>query len=150
MGRHRVVILFAFVLSFQGCVRFHPDSQLRSIDRVKARSMSDEFIEDVKQKKISIVYSKMQRAFRDATSRDDFETALGRLFDQYGVPLFYGYDRETESVEVLATGEMRRLLKLYYAVETTKYGKGSYYLSVDIVSEGDGLAVSGLYFNKLL
>ena len=148
--RHHVGTLLAVVLSLQSCAPVHPDSQLQSIDGMIARSMSDQLLEDAKQKKYSIVYNKMETAFRDVTSRNEFETALERLFDEYGVFLNSEYDRETESVEILASGQMRRLLKLYYSVETTKYTKGSYYFSVDIVSEGDGLAVSGVYFNKWL
>lgn len=112
--------------------------------------MSDELLEDVKQKRNSMVYNKMERAFRVATSSDSFAMALGRLFEEYGVPIDFEFERDTESVEVYANAKMRRQLKFYYDVETTKYPKGFYYLSVDIVSEGDGLAVSGLYFNKTL
>jgi len=115
-----------------------------------ARSLSDEVVKGLKYKRSDIVYDKMENAFRSATSLSDFEIIFNQLLDRFGVPLNCEYSREEETVKSYPSGEVKRLLKLYYDVETTKYPKGSYYLSIDVVPEGDGLAVTGVYFGRPL
>jgi len=92
------------------------------------------------------LYLKMERTFRDITPQRQFELTLNELSTAYGKLLAAEYTHNIVSAKTYFDGQMRPLRKFYYAVSTSKYQRGEYYLTVEVVPDEGELGVTGVYF----
>ena len=135
-------------LLLTGCLQVHRSSDGSSIDAHKARVFADGLLKDLEKDMPSEVYRKMEATFRLSANEQEFEVTLKNLYATYGKPLESEYIHDTVGVRTYSGGEMKPLRKLFYAVKTTKYPKGVYYLAIEVVPDGSGLASSGIFFGR--
>jgi len=73
---------------------------------------------------------------------EELNSTLEQMMQVYGKPIDFELKQEESGSKVYADGTTKAMRKLWYAAKTTKYEKGSHFLIVEIVPDGDKLAVS--------
>ena len=125
------------------CISFVSTSGYSNIDRQKARTFSDAYIEDVIKDNQDAMYSKMESEFHQITTRDKFTQLIDSIKAQFGKITEYEFVRDEIGVKLLYNGNTKPTRKMIYRVTTTK---GTYTLGVTIVPNGDDLAVTDFMF----
>jgi hypothetical protein len=126
-----------------GCITFVSTSDGSVIDAQKARTFSDAFMEDVVNERQDAMYSKMEGEFHQITPRDKFTDLIHALDEQFGKVTSYKFDHDEVGAKILYNGKTKPTRKLVYRVTTTK---GNYPLSVQVVPNGNDLAVTDFMF----
>lgn len=111
------------------------------IDAKKAREFSDNLAKAIIEDRYREIYSKMEKPFRDAIAEKDLPQTLEKLYAVYGKPSEVEYKMTDVGFE-MRNDQKRPVHKNWYAVKTSKVEKGTYFLFIDIVPNGDFLTCS--------
>jgi hypothetical protein len=126
-----------------GCITFVSTTNGSLIDRQKAFTFSNSFMEDVVSDREDAMYSKMESEFHQITPRDKFTDLIHTLDDQLGKITSYRFDHDEVGAKILYNGKTKPTRKFVYRVTTTK---GTYPLSVQVVPNGNDLAITDFMF----
>jgi hypothetical protein len=119
-----------------------PEALPVAIEETSARSFSDSVIKDLLNDDRDGLFSKIETPARDYYKVEGFNTLIGNLFETYGKPLSVEYKKNMVGRRSDAVGSNRPMRKFWYSVETTKYKKGTHFVFVEVVREGDQLSSS--------
>ena len=137
-----LVTLGTAILLCLGCITFSTTNG-SVIDRQKAFTLSNLFMEDVVSDREDAMYLKMESEFRQITPRDKFTDLIHTLDEQFGKITTYRIDHDEVGAKILYNGKTKPTRKFVYRVTTTK---GTYPLSVQVVPDGNNLAVTDFMF----
>ena len=137
------VAIGAATLLCLGCITFVSTTNGSVIDRQKAYTFSNSFMEDFVSDREDAMYSKMEGEFHQITPRDKFTDLKHKLDEQFGKITSYRFDHDEVGAKILYNGKTKPTRKFVYRVVTTK---GAYPLSVQVVPNGNDLAVTDFMF----
>lgn len=90
------------------------------------------------------IYRKMEARFRKDVPEAQMRPALDQIYAQYGGrPLEAVFKSEATGQKVYPDGDTKPLQRFWYAVSTTTEPMGKYFLIVEVVPDGAGLACAG-------
>jgi len=137
--------ILGVVLLVLGAVACEPVGHDRPLDPKVSRTVSDAVAGALVRGDAKNLFALLDQGFRTVVSNEaDLEKFLGDMNGQFGKPTLFEFKHALDSRRV--DGSWNRVSRvLWYAVETTKYPKGRYFLKVEIVSAGSGsrLVTSG-------
>jgi hypothetical protein len=111
-----------------------------------SHSFADSLVADLMNRRELAVRTRMTNAFQVAASQTQFLAQMHILYEKYGNITSYLY-KVTESTPANdGLREQHAARRVWYAVTTTRYPRGDYFLFVDIVVEGERLACDGFSF----
>lgn len=124
------------------------DTPIPEIDFDKAKAISDAVADDLVRKDIKDLSDKLDVGFTTIVKGpDDLRKVVEKMYGLYGRPLKCDYKVAQAGVRTDATWK-RPTRTFYYAVKTTKYPMGKYFLKVEVARSFNGgfLDVSGFGF----
>jgi hypothetical protein len=142
-------IFFVLATFLLGCVKppiISPASQAaaaEAIDLGKARQLSDSLAEDLLKDNRVNLWKRMEVAARDYYDENSFGSTVDQMFTMYGKALEVEYKLDEVGRKTGSGGYDKPMRKFWYAVRTAKYEKGNVYLTVEVVPDHGGLAISG-------
>jgi len=138
-------LLTAFILA--GCGTQAPPPQPK-IDFDKAKAISDAAVDNLVHKDMNALYSKLDVGFHLVVKNpEDLKGVVEKMYGAYGRPLKCDYKMAQSGMRTDDHWQ-RPTRTFFYAVKTTKYPVGKYFLKVEVVRAFDGgfLDVSGFGF----
>jgi hypothetical protein len=115
----------------------------RTVDSVRARKLSAEFMSDLIAHRTDAAFDKMELEFTTMVNRSDFAPQLNKLLGEY-----CGWPRVSELKDVqggfklYADGHQNPIRKFIYATTTGQSPKDKCYFSVDIAPSGQDVKVT--------
>jgi hypothetical protein len=88
------------------------------------------------------IRSKLERAFQESFDDSQFNSMVDRISRTYGQVLEAELKEDGEGFKTYENAETKPSRKFCYAVRTARFEKGSRFLMVEIVPDGNRLAVS--------
>jgi len=116
-----------------------------TIDRKKARELSDSITEAIIEDRYKDIYTKMGKTFREAITEKGMKPALNKLYSTSRRPLEVKYKMDDTNFEMF-NGQKRPIRIFYYVVRTSKKDNGTYFLIINIVLEENSLVCSTFFF----
>lgn len=111
-----------------------------SVDKNAARALSDLVADDLIKDRRDDLRAKLEKTLRNAASDNEFDSAVSQIVEAYGKPVEFEFKQEELGSKIYADGSTKPMRKFWYAATTRKYAKGTYFLIVEVVSDGSGLA----------
>ena len=111
-----------------------------AVDPKAARLVADGVVGDVIAQRHEALFERMERAFKASTSRSALPSVLKPILAYGGRPLEADFKAVDEGTKLYLDGTRKPLLKFWYAVKTTKSEKGTYFMFVEVVPDGERLA----------
>lgn len=140
----------ALVITFAGCVKppiITPASQAeadKAIDRERARTLSDSIADNLLKNDRPLLRNAMEKGFRDYYDDAAFASFIDQMFAMFGKPLDVEYKMDELGGKTGPGGYDKPMRKFWYATRTTKYEKGTVFLTVEVVPDEGHLASSGV------
>jgi hypothetical protein len=146
-GRRPLFLILLLMIFFPACGRPRVDPQTPP-DPGAARTLSDVVAEDLVKKNSQDLYSRLDWGFQNIVRNPaDVEKVLEKMFTQYGQPVQCEI-KASQPGQKMDGLQIRPTRVFWYAVKTTKYPKGKYFLKIEIIRSVGGsiLDVSGFGF----
>ncbi len=116
-----------------------------SINREAAIALSHAIVEDVLQDLHEDMYGKMEKMFRDTIPQGQMKELMDTVYAAFGgKPLDAQFKWDEIGHRFYPTGQKKPMRKFWYAVRTARHEKGSCFLFVEIVPDGNGLAAASV------
>jgi hypothetical protein len=115
------------------------------VDAQKARLLADQAANDLVRNNVKDLYSLLDSGFESMISGPaDLEKVLAKMDSNYGRPLEWAFKISNAGYRVDGTWK-RPKRTYYYAVRTSKYAMGKYFLRIEVVPsfKGDRIDISG-------
>lgn len=144
MYRKLTILLIAAVLCV-ACAKSSNDPNKpddSAVDKVKARQLSDKIVDDMIGGNSSDIWLLSEESFRAGSSQNQFGQLLEKMTAAYGKPLEAEFKMDEYFYEPRAVGGRKATRKFWYAVKTDKHEKGTHFIFVQIVPDGERLACS--------
>lgn len=121
-----------------GCGPNSSEPPLPQVDYVKAKVLSDAVATDLVRGDAKDLDTRLDVGFRSVVrGPEDLQKVLVKMYGSYGHPLQWVFKIEQSGVRT--DGPWRRSsLNFFYAVRTTKYPLGKYFLKVEAVNAFNG------------
>jgi hypothetical protein len=146
-----ITFSLTLLIVFQSCLQRPAESDANiakqseaAIDENIARTLSDSMVDDLLNDRRDKLRGKMEQAFRDYYDEKAWDASLDPMFDTFGTPLEAEYKWNEVGRKTAMGGYDKPLRKFWYAVRTTKYERGSNFITVEIVPDNGTLASSGI------
>ena len=143
-----ILSLAIFLASMLGCIQKSvpsPSSNSETkatVDAEKARTISDAIVDNVIKDRREDLRGRMEKGFRDYYDEKSMGSIIELMFDTYGKPLEAEYKIDEAGWKTGSGAYSKPVRKFWYAVRTTKYEKGTHFITVEIVPDEGGLACS--------
>ena len=108
-----------------------------AVDKAKARQLSDKIVDDMMNGRGADIWLLSEEAFRSSSSGAQFNELLTRMTAVYGQPQEVEFKTDEYSYEPRAVGGRKAMRKFWYAVKTDQHEKGTHFIFVQIVTDGD-------------
>lgn len=139
----RRVLLGLLAVALLGAWRIGAaDPAAKPVAANAARQVADGVVADVIAERYKELFARMERVFQLGTSETALPSILEPVLTYGGKPLEAEFKAADEGEKLYPDGTRRPMLKLWYAVRTTKSEKGTYFMFVEVVPEESGLACS--------
>lgn len=112
------------------------------MDHSAARKLSDSLVDDLTNDRRENIRARTEKAFQDEVGERQFNLMLEQMLEANGKLLEHELKQEEVGSKLYADSQSKPMIKFWYAVRTTRYEMGSHFLIVEVVPDGDGLAVS--------
>ncbi len=136
----RLVFLGAllFCLGACGCGPHSSEPPLPQVDYVKAKALSDAVAADLVRGDAKDLDGRLDVGFRSVVrGPEDLQKVLEKMYGSYGRPTRWVF--RVEQPGVRTDGPWKRVsLSFFYAVQTTQYPLGRYFLKVEVVNAFSG------------
>ena len=143
MNRKLIILLIAAVL-YIGCAKSNdpnkPDES--AVDKIKARQLSDKIVDDIISGNSSDIWLLSEEAFRTSNSQKQFAQLLEQMTAAYGQPQTAEFKTDEYTFEPRTVGGRKPMRKFWYALKTNRFEKGTHFIFVQIVPDGDRPACS--------
>lgn len=107
-----------------------------------ARELADSTANDLLKDRLESLHPKLEKNFRNSVNNEALNSIVGQMIEAYGTPMEFEFKLDEPGSKDYADGTTKPMRKVWYAAKTTKFDKGSHFLIVEVVPDGDGLAVS--------
>jgi hypothetical protein len=118
------------------------------VDYQQARVLSDAVADDLMKDNAKALFSRLDLGFHTIVrDEDDLEKVIKKMYGLYGKPLECSFKISKTGLRV--DGPWKRPSRtFFYAVKTTRYPKGKYFLKVEVVQAFSGgfIDISGFGF----
>ncbi|MCY7377139.1 MAG: hypothetical protein LH472_14360 [Pyrinomonadaceae bacterium] len=143
MYRNLIVLLFAAIL-LANCAGKATDNapDASAVDKLKARQLSDKIVDDMINNRSADIWLLSEEAFRAGNSQEQINQLLERMTTTFGKPLEAEFKTDESGYEPRTVGGRKPMRKFWYAVKTDQHEKGTHFIFVQIVPDGDRLACS--------
>lgn len=144
MTRLPIIVLIIVAFLAANCAKTptnQPDAAA-AVDRAAARQLSDKIVDDMINNRGADIRAKSETTMRAASSDEQFIQTLARMNLTYGQPLEAEFKTEESGIEPREKGGAKPMRKFWYAVKTAKHAKGTHFIFVQIVPDGEQLACS--------
>ena len=124
-----------------------PESQAeadKAIDHEQARKLSDSIADHLLKDDRPMLRNAMEKGFRDNYDDAAFASLIDQMYAVYGKPLDVEYKMDHLGRKTGTGGYDKPMRKFWYATRTTKYEKGTVFLTVEVVPDDGHLASSGV------
>lgn len=111
-----------------------------AIDPKAARLVADGVVGDVIAQRNEALFERMESVLQASTTPSALPSVLKPIMAYGGRPLEADFKAADEGTKLYLDGTRKPLLKFWYAVQTTKSEKGTYFMFVEVVSDGKRLA----------
>ncbi len=145
MKHRHWIIIFAAAALFIGCAKTPNDPNKpddTAVDKANARLLSDKIVDDMINSRSSDIRLLAEETFRASGSPAQFDQLLEQMKAAYGKPLEADYKTDEYFYEPRAVGGRKPTRKFWYTVKTDRFEKGTHFIFVNIVPDGDRLACS--------
>jgi hypothetical protein len=88
------------------------------------------------------LHPKLEKTFQNGVNSEALNSIVQQMIEVYGKPMEFEFKQDESGSKDYADGSTRPLRKFWYAAKTTKFEKGSHFLIVEVVPDGDRLAVT--------
>ena len=142
--RLSTVLLLCGLLVFVACVRKHPlnkDVHGQPVDLEASRALSDALANDLIGARRTEIRAKTERAFQDVVNQNQLGSMLDQMNESYGNPLVFKFRQTEVGIRAYDWGT-KPMRKFWYAAKTTRHDEGSHFLVVEVVGDGDHLAIA--------
>lgn len=141
--RNLIVLLIAVVLAI-GCAKTPTGDKTGEsvVDREAARQLSDKTVDDMINGRGAAIRANSETTFRATMSDEQFNQTLARMSLTYGQPLEAEFKFDESGYEPRTVGGRKPMRKFWYAVKTAKHEKGTHFIFVQVVPDGERLACS--------
>ncbi|HEX7721701.1 MAG TPA: hypothetical protein VF397_06055 [Pyrinomonadaceae bacterium] len=116
----------------------------KTIDHEQARKLSDLIPANLLKNDRPMLRDAMEKGFRDYYDDAAFASLIDKMFATFGEPLDVEYKMDELGRKTGADGHDKPMRKFWYATRTTKYEKGTVFLTVEVVPDEGHLASSGV------
>ncbi len=148
-----LLFLLASVLCFVGLIirekqATHSQPPLPEVDYFQAKALCDIVANDLIRKDAKDLFSRLDIGFRTIVrGPEDLQKVVEQMYGLYGRPQKCDYKVAQSGVRTDGTWQ-RSSQTFFYAVQTTKYPMGKYFLKIEIVTafSGGTIDVSGFGF----
>jgi hypothetical protein len=106
-----------------------------------AQRIAAEFVQELLSDRIA-AFERMERRFRASYTQRSFEEAWKVLATTYGEPLVFEYKSEARGHRDYLDGAVKPATKIWFATGTTTHPKGQCFAFVEVVPDGDRLAIA--------
>ena len=114
-----------------------------TIDREEALKLSHGLVRDLIADDRAQIFQKMQSGFQEHSAQRSMDSIIDSMILMYGELLESEFKMDTVGRKVGIGGYDKPVRKFWYAIRTTKHEKGTVYLFVEVVPDGDALAATG-------
>ena len=104
-----------------------------------ARALADSVVNEVLHQRHEQLHGRMERAYRQSVSAEQFAKTLEPMYTYGGKPLSAKFKDHELGIRLYEDGTRKPMRKFWYALATTKAKPGTYLLFVEIVAEGETL-----------
>jgi hypothetical protein len=106
----------------------------------QSRGLAEVFLRAAVRGDRHALYQKMSQKFRSSVTEAEFDKVAETMNERFG--LLQSFDFKSAGVGAsLSLSGVSRVQNLMYAVETSKYPKGTHFAAIELVEEPAGLAV---------
>jgi len=116
----------------------------KAIDHEQARELSDSIADNLRKNDRPKLRNAMEKGFGDYYDDAAFASLIDRMFTVYGQPIDVEYKMDQLGRKTGTGGYDKPMRKFWYATRTTKYEKGTVFLTVEVVPDEGHLASSGV------
>lgn len=113
-----------------------------AIEVSEARVVGDAFMADLVADDVAQALTRMESAFADLASPSQADEMARKLFEHCGRPVDAEYKTALAGFKIYLDGSHKNMQKLFYEVTTTSEPKGVCVFAVEIVPDGNRLAVT--------
>ena len=113
---------------------------VQALDAQSARMVADGVVADIIVGNTKSLFARMEAVFRAASSEDALPSVLRPMFAHGGKPLEAEFKAADSGLKIYLDGSKKPLIKVWYALRTTKSRKGTYFMFVEVVPDGGRLA----------
>jgi hypothetical protein len=114
----------------------------RTVDSVRARKLSDEFMSDLIAHRTDAAFDKMEPEFTKMVNRSDFAPQLDKLLQYCAWPVVSELKDVQGGFKLYADGHQNPIRKFIYATSTGQSPKDKCYFSVEIAPSGQDVKVT--------
>jgi hypothetical protein len=143
MNRKLIILIIAAILI--GCAKSPTDANKpddAAVDKSKARQLSDKIVDDMINGRGADIWLLSEESFRTGSSEQQFNQTLTQMTATYGQPLETEFKTDEYGFEPRTVGGRKPMRKFWYAVKTDRHEKGTHFIFVQIVPDGERLACS--------
>ena len=112
----------------------------KTLDAKGAREVADQVVANVIARDTDNLFKRMEAVFQQSTKPAALRPTLEAIFAYGGRPLEAQFKAADEGSKTYLDGTRKPMIKVWYAVSTTKNKKGTYFLFVEVVPDGTRLA----------
>ena len=116
----------------------------KAIDHEQARKLSDSIANNLLKNDRPMLRNSMEKGFRDYYDDVAFASLIDQMYAMYGKPLDVEYKMDQLGRKTGTGGYDKPMRKFWYATRTSKYEKGTVFLTVEVVSDEGQLASAGV------
>lgn len=113
-----------------------------SVEPHSARAVSDSLESALMRDARQEIRSKLEKALQKALDGGNLNDVLDQIIAEYGKPLSSDYKYAEAGIRLYANGERKPMRRIWYALETAKFGKGSHFLVVEVVPDEESLKIA--------
>ena len=128
------------ILVLFGTRTFGAPQPVQAFDARNARVVGDGVVADVIAGNTKSLFARMEAMLRASSSEDGLAIVLGSMFAYGGKPLEAEFKAADSGSKIYIDGTKKPLIKVWYALRTTKSKKGTYFMFVEVVPDGVRLA----------
>lgn len=112
----------------------------KMLDVKGARQVAGQVVASVIARDTDNLFKRMETVFQQSTQPAKMRPTLEAIYEYGGRPLEAQFKAADEGSKIYLDGTRKPMIKVWYAVSTTKAKRGTYFVFVEVVADGARLA----------